>query len=107
MAHNDSVSQSGARLGRPPLLLVVPAVIGALLLVVPLVTLVADTPWSGVRQQLSSTAVREALGLTLLASAVTVLLCLLLGTPLAWLLARVAFPGRSVVRAAVLVPLVL
>jgi molybdate transport system permease protein len=71
------------------------------------VTLVADTPWSGLGEQLSSTAVGDALGLTVLASAVTVLLCLLLGTPLAWVLARVAFPGRSIVRAAVTVPLVL
>ena len=55
------VSQSGARLGRPPLLLVIPAAIGALFLVVPLVTLIADTPWGGVREQLSSTAVQDAL----------------------------------------------
>ena len=33
--------------------------------------------------------------------------CLVLGTPLAWLLARVDFPGRTLVRAAVAVPLVL
>jgi molybdate transport system permease protein len=101
------VSQTGARLGRPPLLLVVPAALGALLLVVPLVTLVADTPWSGVQDQLSSRAVGDALGITMLASAATVVLCLLLGTPLAWVLARVAFPGRSILRAAVTVPLVL
>jgi molybdate transport system permease protein len=101
------VSPTGARLGRPPLLLVIPAALGALLLVVPLVTLVADTPWGGVRDQLSTSAVRDALGLTVLASLMTVALCLLLGTPLAWVLARVAFPGRSVMRAAVLVPLVL
>ena len=37
----------------------------------------------------------------------TVVACLLLGTPLAWLLARVDFPGRSLLRAAVIVPLVL
>jgi len=101
------MSPTGARLGRPPLLLVIPAVLGALLLVVPLVTLVADTPWGDFADQLSSSAVGDALGLTVLASAATVLLCLLLGTPLAWVLARVAFPGRSLVRAAVIVPLVL
>jgi molybdate transport system permease protein len=33
--------------------------------------------------------------------------CLLLGVPLAWLLARTAFPGRRLVRALVTVPLVL
>lgn len=101
------MSQTGARLGRPPLLLVVPAALGAVLLVVPLVTLVADTPWGGIQDQLSSRAVGDALGITVLASAATVALCLLLGTPLAWVLARVAFPGRSILRAAVTVPLVL
>jgi molybdate transport system permease protein len=101
------VNPTGARLGRPPLLLVIPAVLAALLLVVPLVTLVADTPWSDFADQVTSTAVVDALRLTILASALTVVFCLLLGTPLAWLLARVAFPGRSIVRAAVLVPLVL
>jgi molybdate transport system permease protein len=107
VGENGGVSQTGARLGRPPLLLVIPAALGALLLVVPLVTLVADTPWGGISDQLSTPAVRDALGLTVLASAMTVALCLLLGTPLAWVLARVAFPGRSLMRAAVLVPLVL
>jgi molybdate transport system permease protein len=98
---------SGARLGRAPLVLLVPAVLATLLLVVPLVTLVADTPWGRLGEQLTSHAVGDALWLTALASALTVVLCLLLGTPLAWVLARVDFPGRSVVRAAVTVPLVL
>ena len=103
-----SVSRSGQpRLGRPPLVLLIPGALAALLLVVPLVTLVADTPWNRLGDQLSSSAVGDALRLTALASAFTVVLCLLLGTPLAWVLARVAFPGRSLLRAAVLVPLVL
>ena len=95
------------RLGRPPVVLIVPAAIAALLLVVPMVTLIADTPWSDFGDQVTSRAVGEALWLTVLASAFTVVLCLLLGTPLAWVLARVDFPGRSLLRAAVLVPLVL
>ena len=49
----------------------------------------------------------QALWLTALASVATVIACLILGTPLAWLLARVDFRGRSLLRAAVLVPLVL
>ena len=103
-----SVSSPGQpRLGRPPLVLLVPAVLAVLLLTVPLVSLVADTPWNRLRAQLSSSAVREALWLTVLASVATVVLSLLLGTPLAWVLARVDFPGRSLLRAAVLVPLVL
>ena len=95
------------RLGRVPLVLLVPGALAALLLVVPLVALVVATPWGDLASRLGSTAVRQALWLTTLASVLTVLLCLLLGTPLAWLLARVSFPGRSLLRAAVLVPLVL
>ncbi len=95
------------RLGRVPLLLLVPGALAALLLVLPLVALVIATPWGRLASQLTSTAVRQALWLTTLASVLTVVLCLVLGTPLAWLLARVSFPGRSLLRAAVLVPLVL
>lgn len=94
-------------LGRPPLVLLVPGVLAAALLVVPLVALVLDTPWHSFLDELGSQAVRDALRITVLASAVTVVACILLGTPLAWLLARVEFPGRSVLRAAVAVPLVL
>jgi molybdate transport system permease protein len=94
-------------LGRPPLVLVVPGALAATLLVAPLVTLVLDTPWGTFLDQLGTEAVRQALALTGLASAITVVVCLLLGTPLAWLLARVDFPGRALLRAAVAVPLVL
>ena len=94
-------------LGRPPLLLLVPGSVGAALLVVPLVALVLDTPWSDLGAQLADPAVRDALWLSGLTSALTVVLCVLLGTPLAWLLARVEFPGRRLLRGLVAVPLVL
>ncbi|MCW2765498.1 MAG: modB [Nocardioides sp.] len=94
-------------LGRPPLALVLPAAVAAGLLVIPLVTLVLDTPWRNFVDELGTGAVRDALGITAFASAITVVACVLLGTPLAWLLARVDFPGRSLLRAAVAVPLVL
>lgn len=96
-----------APLGRPPAVLLVPAVLAAALLVVPLASLVLDTPWSDFWSQLTSSSVLEALRLTIIASLSTVVACVVLGTPLAWLLARVAFPGRSLLRALVLVPLVL
>ena len=94
-------------LGRPPLLLLVPGSVGAALLVVPLVALLLDTPWSDLGAQLADPAVRDALWLSGLTSALTVALCVLLGTPLAWLLARVEFPGRRLLRGLVAVPLVL
>jgi molybdate transport system permease protein len=100
-------TRTGAALGRPPLALVVPAGLAAVLLVVPLVALVLDTPWSTLPSQLTDPLVLDALWLTAVTSLATVVACVLLGTPLAWLLARVEFPGRSVLRAAVAVPLVL
>lgn len=98
---------SRTTLGRPPLVLLVPAVLASTLLVVPLVALVLGTPWATVPEQLAQPQVRDALRLTALTSGATVVGCLLLGTPLAWLLARVDFRGRWLLRAAVTVPLVL
>lgn len=98
---------SGPRLGRAPAALLVPAVVAVGLLVVPLATLVLDTPWRTLPEHLGSEVVREALVVTALSSLLTVVACVALGTPLAWLLARVDFRGRPVVRALVLVPLVL
>lgn len=94
-------------LGRPPLVLVVPAALAAVLLAVPLVTLVADTPWADLPDQLADPRVRDALWLTTATSLATVVACLALGTPLAWLLARVDFRGRALLRAVLAVPLVL
>ena len=96
-----------AALGRPPALLVAPAVLAAVFLVVPLVALVADTPWSDLWSLLGTREVQEALRISAVTSALTVVICLVVGTPLAWLLARVDFPGRSLLRALVVVPLVL
>ncbi len=94
-------------LGRAPALLLVPGVLAAAFLAVPLVALVLDTPWGGFLDQLREPDVLDALGLTALTSAATVGLCLVFGTPLAWLLARLHFPGRSLLRAMVTLPLVL
>ena len=98
---------SAPRLGRTPYVLVVPAALATTLLVVPLVTLVLDTSWRTLPGHLASNAVQDALVITGLTSLLTVVACLVLGTPLAWLLARVEFRGRRLLRALVLVPLVL
>lgn len=94
-------------LGRAPAVLLVPAAIGGLFLVIPLVALLLSTPWSDLGQLLADPVVREAIWLTVLTSALTVLVCIVFGTPLAWVLARVQFPGRNLIRAVVTVPLVL
>ncbi len=96
-----------AHLGRVPLPLAALAALGALLLVVPLLTLALTTPYETLLHHLRSEDVRKALWLTALTSAAATAGCALLGTPLAWLLARVEFRGRRLLRALVTVPLVL
>jgi molybdate transport system permease protein len=76
-------------------------------LVLPLAGLLVRAPWASLPRRLTEPGVLAALRLSLLTASLATLLCLLLGVPLAWLLARTEFPGRRVVRALVTVPLVL
>ena len=95
-----------ARRGAPAFL-VVPAGIGLLFLLLPLVGLLVRAPWSGLPALLAEPPVREALRLSLVTAATATALSLVLGVPLAWVLARTRFPGRRLVRALVMLPLVL
>jgi molybdate transport system permease protein len=95
------------RTGRPPAAIAVPAVLATLVLVIPLLALVARAPWSEMAGLLASESLRSALRLSLLTATIATVVCVLVGVPLAWLLARVTFPGRRFVRALVTVPLVL
>ncbi|MDT9594462.1 ABC transporter permease [Nocardioides zeae] len=94
-------------LGRPPALLWAPAAVAVVFLVLPLTTLLLATPWGTFWRDLTDPDVLAALRLSALTSGATVLVCIGLGTPLAWVLARVPFRGRGLVRALVTVPLVL
>jgi molybdate transport system permease protein len=93
--------------GRLPVVLALPALIGLAFLVVPLVGLLVRAPWSTLTRQLFSEEVGQALTLSLTCASLATALCLVLGVPLAWLLARSDLPGRRVLRALVTVPLVL
>jgi molybdate transport system permease protein len=92
---------------RVPVALLVPAVLGLGFLVLPLVGLLIRAPWTTMAQRLTEPGILTALRLSLLTASLATVFCLLLGVPLAWLLARVEFPGRRIVRALVTVPLVL
>lgn len=94
-------------LGRPPARLLVPAALATLLLLLPLVSLVLTAPWSLLGEQLASQALRDAMWLSVLTATVATAICLVLGLPLAWLLARVPFRGSRALRTLVIVPLVL
>jgi len=92
---------------RLPIVLVLPALLGLAFLLVPLVGLLARAPWSTLPAQLLSAEVGQALRLSLVCASLATIICLVLGVPLAWLLARGDLPGRGILRALVTVPLVL
>ncbi|MER5512274.1 ABC transporter permease [Streptomyces sp. NPDC002766] len=90
-----------------PLPLLLPALLGLAFLLLPLLALLVRAPWSTLPDQLTSAEVWQALRLSLVCATSATLVCLVIGVPLAWLLARTDFPGRRLVRALVTLPLVL
>ncbi|MFH8665191.1 ABC transporter permease [Streptomyces anulatus] len=92
---------------RAPLLLTVPALLAVAFLMLPLVGILVRTSWGELGDHLTAEATTEALRLSLLVSLWALGLSLLLGVPLAWLLARVPFPGKASLRSLVLLPMVL
>jgi molybdate transport system permease protein len=92
---------------RAPLLVVAVAGLTVAFFVLPLVGLIDRASWSTFGEDLTSTEALTALRLSLVCSLSATFFSIVLGLPLAWVLARVRFPGRSLVRALVLLPLVL
>ncbi|MER5886077.1 ABC transporter permease [Streptomyces sp. NPDC001941] len=92
---------------RAPLALAVPALVAVAFLLLPLVGILSRTSWGELGAHLTSEESVQALKLSLVVSLWSLGLSLLLGVPLAWLLARVDFPGKAVVRSLVLLPMVL
>jgi molybdate transport system permease protein len=90
-----------------PAPLLVPALLAVAFLVLPLVSLVARAPWAELGPRLASAGVGEALRLSLVSATLATLVSLVLGVPLAWVLARSRLRARVVLRALVTVPLVL
>lgn len=95
---------SGQRAPAPVIAL---AVVAFVLVLLPFLGLLQRAPWTGLEGTLGRPAVRDALELSIATSLVATAIAVLLGVPLAWMLARVAFPGRSLVRAIVTLPMVL
>ncbi|UNX55169.1 ABC transporter permease [Georgenia sp. TF02-10] len=80
---------------------------GLLLLAVPVLGMLARVPWTRLPALLTSEASLAALALSLRTSAAATVLVVVLGVPLALVLARTRLPGRRVLRTLVLLPLVL
>ena len=94
------------RLRRPPLF-VLPAILALLVLVVPLVGLIVRAPWGDLGTELATPEVRQALWLSITTSLWATGLAIVFGVPLAWVLARLEFRGRALVRALIILPMVL
>ncbi len=90
-----------------PKAVMVPAVLGLLFFAIPLIGLAARTPWADLPGLLTSPVVVDALRLSMISSLAATALAAIMGVPLAWFLARVHVPGKSIIRALVTLPLVL
>ena len=98
---------TGIGLRGAPRSVVAVAAAAVLLLALPVLALVQRAPWSELTSLLTRREVVDALGVSLVVSLLAAAIVLVLGTPLAWMLARVDLPLRRLVRALVLLPMVL
>lgn len=83
------------------------ALVGLAFVVVPLVALLQRAPWSDLVDIVTEPIVTDALRLSVVSALAATAISLLVGVPLAWVLARSSFRGRSLVRALVILPMVL
>ena len=92
---------------RPPLPAIALAAVAAAFCALPFAGLLWRMPWSRIGDVLGERQVRQALVLSLETSLIAAAVATVFGVPLAWLLARVGFPGRSIVRALATLSMVL
>lgn len=85
----------------------VPAAGGALFVLLPLVAMITRVEWSSFFRLITSDSSVAALLLSLRTSATSTVLCVILGIPMATVLARTSFRGQQLLRSLVLLPLVL
>lgn len=90
-----------------PVWIYLPAAAGALFVIVPLIAILLTIDWAHFIPLITSESSRAALVLSLKTASASTVVCVLLGIPMALVLARGRFPGQSVLRALVLLPLVL
>lgn len=98
--------RSGGYSGLPAWVFV-PAGLGAVFVVLPLAAMASRVRWSQFFSLISSESSLAALRLSLQTSTASTLTCIVLGVPMAMVLARTSFPGQRVVRSLMLLPLVL
>ncbi|MGE0217029.1 ABC transporter permease [Mycolicibacterium sp.] len=90
-----------------PAWIYVPATVGALFVVLPLLAILLEIDWAHFVPLVTSESSRAALLLSVKTASASTAVCILLGVPMALVLARGDFPGQKVLRALLLLPLVL
>lgn len=90
-----------------PLPVVSIGALATILILLPFIGLAQRTPWSSFFSILTEHSVRRAITLSLIVATTSALICLLLGLPLGWILARSQNRWIRLLRAAVLLPMVL
>ena len=99
--------RSRSRQSRVPTAVAIGAALGAAVFVLPLVAMAVRAPWAHGWSIVTQPAIRTALRLSIECSLTATAISFLLGLPLAWVQARVEFPGRSLLRAITTLPVVL
>ncbi len=89
-----------------PAFTIVLALLAGAFFTLPFIALLADITWSDLPELLTSKSALDALWLSLRTATAATVICVFLGVPLALVLARTNFPGRTLMRSIVLVPLV-
>ena len=76
-------------------------------ILLPLVQMFAQPSLSSLTETLMDSDVRKAISLSLVTSCTAAVLCLVFGTPFAWLLARKEFPGKKIVESIIDLPIMI
>jgi molybdate transport system permease protein len=92
---------------RPPALVTAVGAVAIAFFAIPLVGILQRADWANLWADLTTDEALDALRLSLVCSLSAAGLAVVLGTQLAWLLARADLPGRPAIRALVLLPMVL
>lgn len=100
------MSAAGSQVGLPRWAWL-PAAVGGLFIVLPLVAMLSRLKWGDFWGLISSQESRDALWLSLKTASISTVLCILLGIPMALVLARTNLRGVHFLRSLILLPLVL
>ncbi|MCD6639863.1 MAG: ABC transporter permease [Nocardioides sp.] len=85
----------------------VPAALGAVFVLLPLVAMLSRVSWGDFWGLVTSESSRAAFALSMRTSVLSTLSCVVMGVPMALVLARTRFPGQGLLRSLVFLPLVL